>query len=126
MATCVPHDKICASACALIWLAGKPRCARLHGHIGFHGIYDPTTLQQGVAPNALLGNYLGSLGFSYQATLWIITPQPDDMNWLTDKTASELGIGHEFLGDINAAREFCQRYPFAGVCKNPDGSLKFS
>src|SRR5262245_40429855 len=46
MATFVPGDRACASACALIWLAGTPRTVGDTPQIGFHAVYDPKTMRE--------------------------------------------------------------------------------
>jgi hypothetical protein len=37
--TAVFSDSLCASACALTWLAGTPRFMSVDSHIGFHAAY---------------------------------------------------------------------------------------
>src|SRR5262249_24094397 len=46
MSTFVPGDRTCTSACALIWLAGRPRNVGDTSLIGFHAVYHPTTRQE--------------------------------------------------------------------------------
>jgi hypothetical protein len=46
MSTFVPGDRTCASACAYIWLAGRPRTVGDGPRIGFHAVYDRTTRQE--------------------------------------------------------------------------------
>jgi hypothetical protein len=87
MTTFVPAGKTCASACAFVWLAGRPRTSGGGARIGFHGVYDARTGQQLGMPNALLGTYLGYLGFSYDAVIWMVSAQPGAMHWLTAETA---------------------------------------
>src|SRR5215218_7359594 len=43
MATFVPGNRMCASACALIWLAGKPRTLESNARVGFHAAYNRST-----------------------------------------------------------------------------------
>ncbi|MDX8517195.1 hypothetical protein [Mesorhizobium dulcispinae] len=62
--TAVASDTLCASACALAWLAGTPRLAGQTANIGFHASYivkDGTPSETGVG-NALIGAYLNQLG----------------------------------------------------------------
>jgi hypothetical protein len=61
--TLVLSNKTCASACALIWLAGHYRWAGPKAAIGFHAIYygDGNISSGG---NALVGAYLRDLGLS--------------------------------------------------------------
>ena len=48
MATYVPADKTCASACAFVWLAGAQRMVGggTKAHIGFHGVYTFGTVRR--------------------------------------------------------------------------------
>jgi len=64
LSTSVPPDTLCASACALIWLAGSPRFLNETSHIGFHASYTLTEgkpSESGVS-NALVGAYLNQIG----------------------------------------------------------------
>src|SRR5262249_29091228 len=54
MSTLVPADRRCASACALIWVAGRPRTVGDTSLIGFHAVYHATTHQQTGFANAIV------------------------------------------------------------------------
>jgi len=97
MTTFVPAGDSCASACAIVWLAGRPRTSGQGARIGFHGVYDSQTGQQPAIVNALLGTYLGYLGFSYDAVKWMVLPQPGAMHWLTPETAKKYRIYSQAL-----------------------------
>jgi hypothetical protein len=97
MTTFVPADKTCASACAFVWLAGRPRTFGRGARIGFHGVYQARTGQQPSVPNALLGTYLGYLGFGYDAVVWMVSAQPGAMHWLTAESAKKYGIDYQPL-----------------------------
>jgi hypothetical protein len=62
--TYVPSGAVCASSCAIIWLAGVPRT--IEGApgviIGFHAVYDIETQKESGAANAILGHYLTRWG----------------------------------------------------------------
>jgi hypothetical protein len=45
MSTFVPGDRTCASACAFIWLAGRPRTVGDTPQIGFHAVFNRTTIK---------------------------------------------------------------------------------
>ena len=94
MNTFVPVGQRCASACAFIWLAGAERFISSNAYVGFHGIYDPRTGQQPAMPNVLMATYLGYLGFSYGAVVWMLSPRPLAIHWLTAETAKQYGIVH--------------------------------
>jgi hypothetical protein len=52
--TFVRPNTICASSCAIAWLAGSPRGAATTARIGFHAAYDKEGNEKG-GPNALVG-----------------------------------------------------------------------
>jgi membrane-bound ClpP family serine protease len=59
LATAVPENALCASACALMWLAGSPRLMAEGAKIGFHAAYirkNGALLESGTG-NALIGAY---------------------------------------------------------------------
>lgn len=92
--TSVLVNKVCASACAFIWLAGTPRQLDRDARVGFHGVYvieDGKPVVSGPA-NAVMGSYLTSLGLSTQAIFFVTEAKPEGMNWLTARKAAEIGI----------------------------------
>jgi len=95
--TAVPSNTLCASACALIWLAGTPRFAEDDSHVGFHASYVVVaghTSESGVG-NALVGAYLNQLGLSQRAIVFVTSAPPEGIEWLTAEKAQQVGI--EFL-----------------------------
>ncbi|WP_292119491.1 hypothetical protein [Mesorhizobium sp.] len=93
-ATAVASDTLCASACALTWLAGTPRLAGQSANIGFHASYvvkDGTPSETGVG-NALIGAYLNQLGLSQDAIVFVTSAPPEGMAWLSGEKAGELGV----------------------------------
>lgn len=100
--TAVAPDGLCASACALTWLAGAPRYAGPSSHIGFHASYvvkEGAASENGVA-NALVGAYLNQLNMSQEAIVFVTSAPPEGMEWLTRDKAREVGIGlEEFAAD---------------------------
>jgi hypothetical protein len=97
--TLVPSRSTCASACALIWLAGIKRFYGPEAHIGFHGVFNAETFDASAPGNALVGAYLSKLGLSYKAILYMTKAPPDEMNWLSSKVAKQLGISADMLSD---------------------------
>lgn len=92
--TAVAPDTLCASACALSWLAGSPRMFSDASRIGFHASYviaDGKVSESGVG-NALIGAYLSQIGLSEQAIVFVTSAPPEGMAWLSSKDASALGI----------------------------------
>jgi hypothetical protein len=92
MSTFVPGDRVCTSACALIWLAGLPRTVSDAPQIGFHATYDTKTRKESGAGNALVGAYLRDLGMSFKAISFMTIKGPSAVNWLTPDVATDLGI----------------------------------
>jgi ATP-dependent protease ClpP protease subunit len=93
-ATAVPDAGLCASACALIWLAGKPRFMGASTQIGFHAAADFSggTPQEKGAPNAIIGAYLSSLGLGSNAIYYMTSASPQTMEWMSADEARALGI----------------------------------
>ncbi|BCG79901.1 COG3904 family protein [Mesorhizobium sp. 113-3-3] len=93
-ATAVASDTLCASACALTWLAGTPRLAGQSASIGFHASYivkNGTPSETGVG-NALIGAYLNQLGLSQNAIVFVTSAPPEGMAWLSGEKANGLGL----------------------------------
>lgn len=92
--TFVKSGEVCASACALAWLAGDFRYMQTDSRIGFHAASiqrGRQNVESGEA-NALVGAYLGSLGLNSEAIRYITHPSPAEVQWLTLKDAMKLGI----------------------------------
>jgi hypothetical protein len=89
----------CASACAIVWLAGEPRMMSNFSSIGFHTPY--TTDKNGskksyIAHGALIGSYLAGLGFRQNVATYVVTAGAKEMSWLNKSTADKLGIAVTF------------------------------
>lgn len=97
--TLVDVDGVCASACALMWLAGDRRIQSTGGGIGFHAAYvneSGRPIESGVA-NALVGNYLTSLGASAKTVVFATTAPPDRLLWLSAANKDMAGIDFETI-----------------------------
>jgi hypothetical protein len=114
--TAVVNDGMCASACALIWIAGGKRFVNGSSHVGFHAAYTGSgdDARETGAGNALVGAYLTKLGLSYEAILYATSKAPDDMQWLSADDARRLGIEITMLPDPTPAR----RQPQPAVAQN--------
>lgn len=77
----------CFSACGFIWLAGKHKGLENTASVGFHGSFTIFNGKrtQSVVGNALVGAYLGKLGYSDEIIEYVVKPLPDDMNILDRK-----------------------------------------
>ena len=85
MQTMVPANTDCASACALIWLAGARRTLMPGGRIGFHAV--SMLRQNGELTEThdidyVLRHYLSWLGYSEDATATIVNTPSDFVRWL--------------------------------------------
>jgi hypothetical protein len=89
---------VCASACALAWLAGSQRFASEDSRIGFHVAYSGGVqkLESGMG-NAIVGLYVGELGFRENVVTYITSASPNDMQWLSFRDAALLGIDVDVL-----------------------------
>lgn len=100
--TFVGPDSSCVSACALIWLAGQPRMITKTAGIGFHGAYfeseDGKKLPTSVG-NALVGAYLGNLGFSERLISYVTAAGPTDIEWLSKTKSENLGLSVTYIDD---------------------------
>jgi hypothetical protein len=119
-ATSVAPNKLCASACALIWLAGARRYAEDGSAIGFHASYiekDGALLESGVA-NALVGAYVSQLGLSDQVVAYVTSAPPKGMLWLTRNDAARLGL--PFISASTAlGKDFDSRTMKTGITADP-------
>jgi len=93
-ATFVDHDRVCASACAEIWLAGRIRYSSPSARIGFHTMYQNVgnkKLRDDKGNEELLPFYR-KIGISDKAARIFAAADPDDMLWMDFGLASKLGI----------------------------------
>jgi hypothetical protein len=104
-ATFVPAQTLCASACALMWLAGNPRIIGAGGAVGFHAAFfekDGSKIISAQA-NALVGAYLNQLGFSPEVVLHVTHAMPEKMNWLNETAARRMGIDVIWADQVDQA-----------------------
>ena len=97
LATTVPARGVCASACGLVWLAGTPRAMGQDAHVGLHAAYlrrNGVSVETGAA-NALIGAYLGRLGFDDRAIVYLTSAAPDEMTWILPADRQRYNIGYD-------------------------------
>ncbi len=97
--TAVTSNQRCASACALIWIAGSQRVIIDGGLVGFHASYldeKGTKLETGVG-NALVGHYLSQLGFGEKTVVFATLAPPDKILWLNESTLAMSGIDYNAI-----------------------------
>jgi ATP-dependent protease ClpP protease subunit len=93
--TAVADEAVCASACALIWLAGKERFMASTARVGFHASSTGENRGGEVSSvgNAIVGAYLYEIGLKELATIVYVTKaSPQSMTWLTMGDAMRYGI----------------------------------
>lgn len=95
--TVVPGGAECASACALIWVAGASRWLSPDGRVGFHASYRDTNgkLEESGVANALVGNYLTLLNLPAKAIVFATRASPKEILWLTKDNKISAGIDFE-------------------------------
>lgn len=100
--TIVAEQTVCASACALIWLAGEVRFATPSSRIGFHAssISEGSSVRETGMGNALVGRYLTLLGYSQAAIVYVTFAPPDQILWLTDAPYDVSQIRYEAVGSL--------------------------
>lgn len=102
--TVVGDQVTCASACGLIWLAGKTRWYDNRSRIGFHapsysvesksGRRSSTVNLPATGGAAMVGAYLAEMGLNDDAIFQLTAYKPNgDLLWLTVDVAKKLGIG---------------------------------
>jgi hypothetical protein len=95
--TAVAPRSICASACGLVWLAGTTRVLGEDAHVGLHAAYlrhNGVNVETGAA-NALIGAYLGRLGFDDRAIVYLTSAPPDEMTWILPADRQRYGIAFD-------------------------------
>lgn len=92
-------DQVCASSCALIWLAGTRRAVRGGGQVGFHASYRDNNgrLEESGVANALIGSYLTLLNYPERAIIFATRASPREILWLTQANKASSGIDFEYL-----------------------------
>lgn len=103
--TVVHSNGYCASACALIWVAGSRRVIFDGGRVGFHASYldeNGSKIETGVG-NALVGHYLSQLGFGEKAVIFATSAPPDKLLWIDADNAKTAGISFEAMASSTKA-----------------------
>ena len=81
----------CASVCAIMWLGRSHLWAAPSAHIGLHQAYSEDGSVT-VSGNAVVGSYLGRMGYSYAMVPLATSATPGEMHWMTDEDVSDLGL----------------------------------
>lgn len=132
-ATVVAGDRQCASACALIWLAGSPRILENRGLVGFHASYreeNGDLIETGVG-NAIVGHYLSQLNLSERAVIFATSASPRTITWLNAQNKMSSGIDFEEIGQDAEQSEAAQlgsldalfKFTNPATCEMSDGML---
>jgi len=103
LATAVADDAKCASACALIWIAGNERYMGARARIGFHSARatwdknSPKYNQPHVTGNAVIAKYLQNLGLKEREGVRLISAPPTSMTWVTPSALATYGVEASYL-----------------------------
>jgi len=91
--TLVEHGE-CNSACAIAWLAGRPRYMGASAAIGFHAPWQKvgSRPERSTAGSAVVGGFLRDIGLTSDAIRYINEPGPEEMRYLTLEDAEALNI----------------------------------
>lgn len=103
--TVVGNGKSCASACALMWIAGANRWISSTGQVGFHASYleaNGRRIESGVA-NALVGRYLTQLDLPESAVIYATSAAPDSIRWLRATDHDRSSISFDVLENKSAS-----------------------
>jgi hypothetical protein len=102
--TVVPSGSVCASACALVWLAGERRALSPSGKVGFHASYyedNGRLIETGVG-NAVIGHYLSRLNLPERAVIFATSSSPHQITWLDAASRDSSGIPFDVFSDTPA------------------------
>ena len=102
-ATSVPNKTLCASSCALIWLAGNKRFAEDDSFIGFHAafVYKNGKPVESGSGNALVGAYLNQIGLSDRAIVFVTNAPPEGITRLDKQLSQRYGISYSSVDENN-------------------------
>jgi hypothetical protein len=102
--TAVPSQTLCASSCALIWLAGIKRFAEEDSFVGFHAafIYKNGKPVETGTGNALIGSYLNQLGLSDNAIIFITNAPPEGIARINKNLGRQYGIDYASLTEVSS------------------------
>ncbi|MCL6684463.1 surface-adhesin E family protein [Sphingomonas alba] len=98
-ATYVPDREVCASSCALIWVAGESKFLAPTGRVGFHATYleeGGRQIETGVG-NALVGRYLTQLELPERSIIFATSAPPSSIRWLGASDRGTSGIDFKIL-----------------------------
>jgi len=107
LSTVVVNNDICASSCALIWLAGQPALLGPDSKIGLHSAYlkyDDNFIEEDKVTNLLIRDYLNWLGYSANVANYATQAAPNSMKWLSQEDADNLHIAYGIIPDENARK----------------------
>ena len=119
--TGVPSSTLCASSCALIWLAGSTRYAEESSMVGFHAAYvirNGKQVETGVG-NALIGAYLNELGLSDSAIIFVTKAPPEGIEQLTKMKSEQVGISYKSISEVSSTRSSKKDFQIADQPYDP-------
>jgi hypothetical protein len=123
--TAVPDNTLCASSCALIWLAGVKRFAEDSSLIGFHAAYvykNGKPVESGVG-NALVGSYLNQLGLSDNAIIFVTSAPPEGISRLDKFKSIQVGIPFTSVNETKNISKSRKEFQIEDAPYNPTGAV---
>jgi len=105
-ATLVPEKSVCASACAMIWVAGTPREMHESSRIGFHATFVQTKDGYAISSegNALVGAYYAEMGLGSAVIVYCTQAPPNSVKWFSRSDGSAIGLETELVTATSISR----------------------
>jgi hypothetical protein len=100
--TAVADRGLCASACAMIWLAGTARLLGRDARVGFHS--SAKNMKRSDISNTHVRPYVEQLGYPSELYSYIIRADPSTMTWLTQQDSIRYEINPTPLGTLGVPR----------------------
>ena len=91
LATVVPRNRSCASACTIVFLSGRTRSLQSGASLGLHAAADGGTTADPAGTQLMYG-YLSRVGVSKQMAREMAAVPPDQVKWLTASQQRALGV----------------------------------
>jgi hypothetical protein len=97
IATGVRADKVCASACFLIFACGAERYASVSAHIGVHSARNANDQEDfgALIADTVMARQANACGVPDNIVGKIVVTPPESMYWLTAKDLVAMGVQHE-------------------------------
>jgi hypothetical protein len=93
LSTIVFYGATCASACFLVFAAGREKFVGLHSFVGVHGAADKTgnVTEESEAATRAMARFCRELGVPSSITEKLLATPPNDIVWLSQKDLQSMG-----------------------------------